>query len=64
MFTSILLFLIYVCVAAGLVYLVLWVIKSVAAIPIPAKIEQIIWVIFILLVIYFFVIRVVPHIRL
>ncbi len=64
MLESILLFLIYVCIAAAIVYLVFWVIKSVAGIAIPAKVEQIIWVIFILIVILLFVQRVVPHIRL
>ena len=64
MLTSIIMFLIYVCVAAVIVYLVFWVIKSVVAIAIPPKVEQIIWIIFILVVILLFVQRVVPHIRL
>ena len=43
--------LIYVCVIALVFYLVIWVLTNVVGVPIPAKVIQILWVIFALIVI-------------
>lgn len=43
--------LIYVCVVALVIYLVIWVLQSVVGIALPAKVVQIMWVIFALIVI-------------
>ena len=42
--------LIYVCVICLVVYLVLWVLESVAGISLPPKVVQIIWIIVVLVV--------------
>ena len=50
MIESVISLLIYICVLALVVYLILWVLE-VVGIPIPAKVIQIIWIIVALLVI-------------
>lgn len=44
-------FLIQVLIAAAVLYLVIWIVTNVAGVPVPAKIIQIVWVIFLLVVI-------------
>lgn len=51
MLTSIITLLIYICVAALVFYLVIWVLRDVVGLPIPERVIQIIWVIFALIVI-------------
>ena len=51
MIEAIIMMLIYVCVIALVFYLVIWVLTNVVGVPIPAKVIQIIWVIFALIVI-------------
>lgn len=48
MIESIIMFLIYVCVIAGLIYLVLYVLGALG-VPIPPKVAQIVWIIFMLI---------------
>ena len=43
-------FLIQVLIAAGVVYLVIWIVTNVAGVPVPEKIIQIVWGIFLLVV--------------
>jgi uncharacterized protein HemY len=45
MVTSIITFLIAVCVLVLIIYLVLWVLKDVLGLPIPAKVIQILWLV-------------------
>jgi hypothetical protein len=61
MLESIIWFLIWVLVVAGILYLMFWVITTVAGIPIPAKIIQIVWVIFALIVILLLVRMFLPY---
>lgn len=60
MLASVIMFLIWCCVAALVIYLVLYVLVDVIGIPVPAKVIQILWVIFALVVILFLVQTVVP----
>ena len=53
MLESIIMLLIYVCVLALVVYLVIWVLRDVVGLPIPGKVIQILWVIFALVVILY-----------
>ena len=46
----VLMFLIQVLIAAAVLYLVIWIVTNVAGVPVPAKIIQIVWVIFLLVV--------------
>jgi hypothetical protein len=55
MLASVITFLIYVCVLALVIYLVLWVLRDVIGLPIPAKVVQILWVIVALIVILWLV---------
>ena len=55
MLTSVITLLIYICVIALVVYLVIWVLRDVVGLPIPAKVIQILWVIFALVVILYIV---------
>lgn len=45
MIASVITFLIYICVFALVVYLILWVLRDVVGLPIPEKVVQILWVI-------------------
>ena len=55
MLSSVIIFLIWVCVLALIVYLVLWVLTDVVGLPIPPKVIQILWVIVALIVILWLV---------
>ncbi len=45
MLASVITFLIYLCLLAIVIYLVIWVITDVIGLPIPAKVIQLLWVI-------------------
>lgn len=45
MLASVITFLIYVCILALVIYLIIWVLQTVIGIPIPPKVIQILWVI-------------------
>jgi hypothetical protein len=47
--------LIYVCLVALVIYLVIWVLRDVIGLPLPPKVIQILWVIFALIVILYLV---------
>ena len=55
MLESIIMFLIAVCLLAMVIYGVLYVLRDVVGLPIPAKIVQILWVIVALIVLLWFV---------
>jgi hypothetical protein len=55
MVTSVISFLIAVCILVLVIYLVLWVLTKVLELPIPAKVVQILWVIVALIVILWLV---------
>jgi len=55
MLASVITFLIYVCVLALVVYLIIWVLRDVVGLPIPEKVIQILWVIVALVVILWLV---------
>ena len=55
MLTSIITFLIYLCILALVMYLVIWVIRDVIGVPIPAMVIQLLWVIVALIVILWLV---------
>ena len=55
MLTSVITFLIYVCVLALVIYLILWVLRDVLGLPIPERVIQILWVIVALIVILWLV---------
>lgn len=59
MLSAVIVALIYICIAALIVYLVLWVLQSIG-IAIPAMVVKIIWIIFALLVILWLVQAVLP----
>ena len=45
MLASVITFLIYLCLLAIVIYLVIWVLTDVIGLPIPAKVVQLLWVI-------------------
>ena len=45
MIASVITFLIYICVLALVIYLIIWVLRDILGVPIPAKVIQILWVI-------------------
>lgn len=55
MLASVITFLIYICILAIIIYLVIWVLTSVIGLPIPAKVIQLIWVIVALIAILWLV---------
>ena len=55
MLTSVITFLIYICILALVIYLIIWVLRDVVGLPIPAKVIQILWVIVALIVILWLV---------
>jgi hypothetical protein len=55
MLTTVITLLIYICVVALVFYLVIWILRDVVGLPIPAKVIQILWVIFALIVILWIV---------
>jgi len=50
MLTAVISLLIYICVIALVIYLVIWVLRDVVGLALPAKVIQILWVIFALIV--------------
>jgi hypothetical protein len=66
MLPAVIQFLIYVCVLAIVIYLVIWVVRDVIGLPIPAKVIQLLWVIVALIVILWLVEMILPgmHLRL
>jgi len=55
MLASVITFLIYLCLLAIVVYLVIWVLRDVIGLPIPEKVIQLLWVIVALIAILFLV---------
>lgn len=55
MIESVIYFLIYVCVLALIIYAVIYVLRDVIGLPIPAKVIQILWVIVALIVLLWLV---------
>jgi hypothetical protein len=55
MLASVITFLIYICLLAIVVYLIVWVLRDIVGLPIPAKVIQLIWVIVALIAILFLV---------
>ena len=55
MIATVITFLIYLCILALVIYLVIWVVRDVLGVPIPPKVIQIIWVIVALIVILWLV---------
>jgi len=55
MLTSVITLLIYICVIALVIYLVIWVLRDVIGLPLPGKVIQILWVIFALIVLLYLV---------
>ena len=55
MLTSVITFLIWICVLANVIYLVIYVLRDVVGLPIPAKVIQLIWVIVALIAILWLV---------
>jgi len=53
--------LIYICLLAVAIYLILWVIQSIAGIALPEKVVQIIWIIFVLICVLLLVRLLLPH---
>jgi uncharacterized membrane protein len=60
MIEAILVLLIWICVIAALIYLVYYVLTTVVGLQIPAKIMQIVWVIFLLVVLLLILRTVLP----
>ena len=60
MLASVITFLIYICVLALVIYLIIWVLRDVIGLPIPPKVIQILWVIVALIVILWLVQMVLP----
>lgn len=54
-------FLIWACILAAVIYLVLWVLQTIVGVPLPAKVIQLLWVIFALIVILFLVRLLLPY---
>jgi hypothetical protein len=66
MLTSVITFLIYICILAIVIYLVIWVLHDVIGLPIPARVIQLLWVIIALIAILWLVQMVlpgIPHLR-
>ena len=55
MLASVITFLIYICILAIIIYLVIFVLRDVVGLPIPAKVIQLLWVIVALIVILWLV---------
>lgn len=53
--------LIYICLLALVIYLIIWVLQTVAGIALPPKVVQIIWIIFALICILILVRLLLPH---
>jgi hypothetical protein len=55
MLASVITFLIYICILAIVIYLIIWVLTEVVGLPIPAKVIQLLWVIVALIAILWLV---------
>jgi hypothetical protein len=55
MLASVITFLIYICILAIIIYLVIFVLRDVIGLPIPAKVIQLLWVIVALIAILWLV---------
>ena len=55
MLASVITFLIYICLLAIVIYLVIWVLRDILGLPIPERVIQILWVIVALIVILWLV---------
>jgi hypothetical protein len=55
MLASVITFLIYVCILAIVIYLVIWIVRDIVGLPIPEKVVQLLWVIVALIVILWLV---------
>lgn len=55
MLASIITFLIYVCLLAIVIYLIIWVLRDVLGLPLPEKVVQLLWVIVALIAILYLV---------
>ena len=55
MLASVITFLIYICLLAIVIYLVIWVLRDIIGLPIPEKVVQILWVIVALIAILWLV---------
>jgi len=55
MLTSVITFLIYICLLAIVIYLVIWVLRDIVGLPIPERVIQILWVIVALIAILWLV---------
>lgn len=55
MLASVITFLIYICLLAIVIYLVIWVLRDIVGLPIPEKVIQILWVIVALIAILWLV---------
>ena len=60
MLASVITFLIYLCFLAIVIYLIIWVLRDVIGLPIPAKVIQLLWVIVALIAILWLVQMVLP----
>ena len=63
MLVAVITFLIYLCILALVVYLILWVLEIIG-VPIPAKVIQILWIIVALIAILWLVQMVLPGVHL
>ena len=69
MLASVITFLIYICLLAIVIYLVIWVLRDIIGLPIPERVIQILWVIVALIAVLWLVQMVlggggVPHLKL
>jgi multisubunit Na+/H+ antiporter MnhF subunit len=55
MLASVITFLIYICLLAIVIYLVIWVLRDIVGLPIPEKVVQLLWVIVALIAILWLV---------
>lgn len=60
MLTAVITFLIYICFFAIAIYLIIWVLRDIIGLPIPAKVIQILWVIVALVALLWLVQMVLP----
>lgn len=60
MLASVITFLIYICILAICIYLIIWVVTEVIGLPIPVKVIQLLWVIVALIAILWLIQMVLP----
>jgi hypothetical protein len=60
MLESVITFLIYICVVAVVIYLIIWVLRDVLGLPLPETVIKIMWVIVALIAILFLVRLILP----